>query len=146
MKSQFNRFSVVVSLFLVPAWAAAMPDRTAFPPDADGQAAAASSTWLDQLLGGLAELYRRMGGDPAKFNLETSLQGKFGLIADQYASLGVPTDLEAPELAALAGCIQQIYTLLSNPPEGLPIASDSFRKVLRLIWTDLGLPPEELGG
>ncbi|MBX3376791.1 MAG: hypothetical protein KF678_07290 [Phycisphaeraceae bacterium] len=104
-----------------------------------------STNWLEAFLAVLSEVHRLLGGDPAKLNLETTLNGKFGVIADQYASSGIPAGLGGPERAALAASVQQAYAMLSAPPPGVVLYADSFLKVLRLIWVDLGLPPEELG-
>jgi len=143
MKTQFTRFSVVVSLFLTSVTASAA-STSSVPTPTEATMAEMSINWIDQLLACLGEVYRGLGGDPAKFNLEDTLNGKFGLIADQYAASGVPAGLEGPELEALAGSIQQAYSLLSAPPPGAGVNSGSFLKVLRLIWADLGLPPEQL--
>lgn len=143
MKTQFTRFSVVVSLFLAP-WTVSAAPSIPVPRECEAGRADASINWIDQLLECLREVYRGLGGDPAKFNLEVTLNGKFGLIADQYAASGVPAGLEGPELEALAGSIQRAYSLLSVPPPGVVVNSGSFLRVLHLIWNDLGLPPEQL--
>ncbi len=145
MKTQFTRFSVVVSLFLLPT---VVTQGASVRPSADpsvNQPASSATNWLEIILGTLDLIYRGLGGDPAKLNLETTLNGKFGVIADQYASSGIPAGLEGPERAALAASVQQAYAMLSAPPPGVVLYADSFLKVLRLIWVDLGLPPEELG-
>jgi hypothetical protein len=145
VKTQFTRFFVVASLVLLPV---ASTKGSSIEPNASAQSsrtASASLDWIDLVMQFLEVLYQKLGGDPAKLREQASLPAKFGLIADQYASSGVPTGLEGPELAALAASIQQLYTLLSAPPPGLVLHTESFRRVLRLIWIDLGLPPEELG-
>ena len=49
------------------------------------------------------------------------------------------------ERQELIAAINGLYIDLTNPPPGEPAGPDSFLKILRLMWTDLGLPIEDLG-
>lgn len=144
MKTKFTRFSVVVSLFFLPVAASAATAASPVRVVQHEQIAVSSLDWVDLVIERLIAIYRALGGDPAKLNLENTLSGKFGLIAEQYVTYGLPPGMTGPEREALAANVLQAYLLLSAPPPGVVVNADEFIGVLRLIWADLGLPPEEL--
>ena len=91
-------------------------------------------------------IYRLLGGDPAKILEESTLSGKMSMVAGLYATSGIPENLSAGEQDQLIADIDALFAELSSPPPDQTLPRfDTFLKVLRLMWGDLGMPQEELG-
>lgn len=145
MKKHCNRFAPALgALLAINIWGA---PALAEPPNPEpASTTVADAAWVESIMNLLELINSLLGGDQERIRSEATLSGKMAVVADQYAAHGVPNGLSTFERLQLISAVDTLYTLLAVPPPGSPIARpDAFLQVLKLIWTDLGLPQDLLG-
>ena len=144
MMTQFNRFCGLLLIVVAGSTQPAMATPSPLPPHHSVRAPN-QVDWLSTACFWIDVIHYLIGGDPEKIRAQTSLQGKFGVVAEHYATSGIPATLSQSERTELVSAIDSLYSSLSNPPpEAPPINSANFRKILELMWVDLGQPLEDL--
>jgi hypothetical protein len=131
---------LAINLGALPATAAT------FEREITPSAQVVSANWLEQIISVLEFLHGVLRGDLPKLRQEPTLSGKLAIVAGHYAAHGLPNDLSASEKQGLINAVDALYSMLTVPaPDGPNPRPDTFLEVLKIMWADLGMPPEELG-